>query len=564
MKLYKRKDRLLLLGAMLLGGISAALSAFISILLQRIIDVASAKDMGAFRDLIAFTLIYLAVLGIIGYLEAYCTKLMIRNVTKHLRANIFAGVMNQAPPEYTSRNTAGYLSALINDVKMVEENHLIPLLLCSQLIIMFLTTLGILFYLSPLVTAILFFFLILMFAVPSLLGRRMQKKQDAYSEKLSEFTAKTKDFLNGYEVIRSYSMLPYIIRKYSQSNEETAGKKFAADRLLAANECFSDILSVLSVISIVFAASYLMLTEKITMGTLMALIQLSSTFVAPVVMLMQNVPKITGIKPVLERLEELSYTHSTVPEASLTKSAAHPTGNAPSSGCIAPTCDPPSGPAPFNRDLICKNLTFGYSSDRPVLQNLQFKIEAQGKYALLGDSGCGKTTLIKLLTGYTTNFSGDILYDGKSIKSLSQEQLNHLTAVIHQNVFLFDTDIYENICLGASFSQQQMNQAIQESGLSQFLSGLEKGLRTQVGENGQNLSGGQRQRIALARALIRRTPILIIDEGTSAVDQKTAHEIEKSLLSQKSLTILTITHHPDESLLQHYDHIYHLQNGCIN
>lgn len=548
---------------MLLGGLSAALSAFISILLQRIIDVASTKDMGAFRDLIAFTLIYLAVLGIIGYLEAYCTKLIIRNVTKHLRADIFTGVMNQVPPEYTSRNTAGYLSALINDVKMVEENHLIPLLLCSQLIIMFLTTLGILFYLSPIVTAILFFFLILMFAVPSLLGRRMQKRQDAYSEKLSEFTAKTKDFLNGYEVIRSYSMLPYIIRKYSQSNEETAGKKFAADRLLAANECFSDLLSVLSVISIVFAASYLMLNEKITMGTLMALIQLSSTFVAPVVMLMQNVPKITGIKPVLERLEELSSTHSTVPDASPSEYAAHSTGNAPFATGIASTCDTSSVPISFTRDLICKNLTFGYSSDRPVLQNLHFKIEAQGKYALLGDSGCGKTTLIKLLTGYTTNFGGDILYDGKSIKSFSQEQLNRLTAAIHQNVFLFDTDIYENICLGESFSRQQMDQAIQESGLSQFLTGLENGLRTQIGENGRNLSGGQRQRIALARALIRRTPILIIDEGTSAVDQKTAHEIEKSLLSQKSLTVLTITHHLDESLIQYYDHIYHLENGRV-
>ena len=102
MKLYKRKDRLLLFGAMILGGLSAALSAFISILLQRIIDAASSKDMNAFLNLIAFTLLYLTVLGIIGYLEAYCTKLIIKNVTKHLRADIFTGVMNQAPSESVS------------------------------------------------------------------------------------------------------------------------------------------------------------------------------------------------------------------------------------------------------------------------------------------------------------------------------------------------------------------------------------------------------------------------------------------------------------------------------
>lgn len=529
MNLIKKKDRLLLCAAVFLGGINAFLSAFISILLQQIIDAATTKDLQGFKRLFIAALIYLAVLGLIGFVEAYCGKLLIRNISQHLRDDIFHGVMRMSPESYNSINTADYLSALINDVKLIEENYLLPLLMSSQMVVLFLTTLGVLLYLSPVVTVVLLVFLILMFLVPALLGRQMQKKQDAYSEKLAEFTAKAKDFLNGYEIIRGYSISSYILRKFSTVNKDTAAKKFAADRLLAVNECFSDILSALSVLVIVFLAAWLMLKGEITMGTLLALIQLSGTFVTPVVMLMQSIPKIASMKPVIERLTELSNIQ-------------------------LPPCDGQTRQShTFSRELTCSQLSFGYTEGQDVLKNLTFTIKAGEKYALLGESGSGKSTLIKLLTGYTHNFRGDILYDGMSIREMSQSEINQLVAVIHQNVFLFDTDIYDNICLGDHFSESMLNQALENSGVTQFLDSLTDGIHTQVGENGQNLSGGQRQRIAVARALIRRTPILILDEGTSAVDQETAHEIEGKLLCQKELTVITITHHMDQKLLPFYD-----------
>lgn len=528
MNLIKKKDRLLLCAAVFLGGINAFLSAFISVLLQQIIDAATTKDLQGFKRLFIAALLYLAVLGLIGFVEAYCGKLLIRNICQHLRDDIFHGVMRMSPESYNSNNTAGYLSALINDVKLIEENYLLPLLMSSQMVVLFLTTLGILFYLSPVVTIVLLVFLVLMFLVPALLGRQMQKKQDSYSEKLAEFTAKTKDFLNGYEVIRGYSISACILRKFSIVNQETAEKKFAADRLLAVNECFSDILSALSVLVIVFIAAWLMLKGQITMGTLLALIQLSGTFVTPVVMLMQNIPKITSMKPVIEHLTELSQT-------------------------LSPQKDLPAPTQTFRQELTCSNVSFAYTEGQDILKNLSFTIKAGQKYALLGESGSGKSTLIKLLTGYTRNFRGEILYDGISVREMSQPEINRLVAVIHQNVFLFDTDIYDNICLGDTFAEDELNQALDNSGVTPFLDSLTNGIHTQVGENGQNLSGGQRQRISVARALIRRTPIIILDEGTSAVDKETACEIERRLLHQKNLTVITITHHMDEKLLPYYN-----------
>lgn len=541
MKLYTKKDRIFLCFAMVLGGISAALSAFVSILLQQIIDVAVQKDMIGFTRLFFMMLIYIAVLGIIGFLEAYFGKILLRNVSRNLREGIFQGVMKRSPSSFHSQNTADYLSALVNDVKMIEENYLTPLLLCSQMVVLFITTLGILFYLSPLVTIVLLVFLVLMFLIPALLGNRMQKKQDAYSEKLADFTAQTKDYLNGYEVIQSYTIFPYICRKFSRVNKETAARKFSADTLLAVNESFSDMLSSLSIIVIVFLSAYLMLTDRITMGTLMALIQLSGTFVTPVMILMQNAPKMSSMKPILSHLLALKQSQNTdvMSQGELT----------------APS---------FRNSLVCSNVTFGYDQENAVLKRLNLTIECGKKYALLGDSGCGKSTLIRLLTGYTQDFDGTISYDGQSLSDMNPSQISSLVSVIHQNVFLFDADILENICLGQNYSDEEIRQALDQSGITQFLPDLEHGLHTQAGENGKNLSGGQKQRIAVARALIRKTPILIIDEGTSAVDVQTAYEIEQQLLTQKDLTVICITHHMNDSLVSYYDEILHMKNGQIS
>ena len=138
-----------------------------------------------------------------------------------------------------------------------------------------------------------------------------------------------------------------------------------------------------------------------------------------------------------------------------------------------------------------------------------------------------------------------------------------LSSVIHQNIYLFDETIYDNICLHQEYSKERVEQAVEESGLTGFLSELPDGLGYQAGENGADLSGGQRQRIAVARALIRHKPLLILDEGTSAVDRKTAYDIESRLLKKEDLTLITVTHHLNKELLEQYDEIIYMEDGRI-
>lgn len=128
---------------------------------------------------------------------------------------------------------------------------------------------------------------------------------------------------------------------------------------------------------------------------------------------------------------------------------------------------------------------------------------------------------------------------------------------------MFDKTLKENIILGKDFSEDDLEKAIENSGVSEFLEILPKGMNSEIGENGNNLSGGQKQRVAIARSLIQNTPILLLDEGTSALDSKTAFEIEDTLLKIDNLTVITVTHKLIDSVLNRYDEIIVMDEGNI-
>lgn len=512
-------------------------SVFVAILLQRIIDAAVKGDMGLFQQTLIVSIIYVPLLGLFGYLYSICSKALIRGWTVTLRERVFRGILRRNFEAFSNTNTSDYLSALSNDIKLIEENYVQPLLVTLQNIIIFVASLLIMLFLSPMVTGILVGCMILMFTVPSLFGKALQKRQIAVSSQMSVFTSRLKDMLSGYEVIKSYSMGKHVEKKFAQENETAANTKFSADRTLALNEGVSEILGSLTQFAVVFIAAFLILTGKLSAGSLVALVQLSNGFVGPVMMIMQNMPRIQGSKPVVKRIDALADYE----EASF-------------KGEIEPR---------FHDKLQAAGLGFAYKEGRSVLSNIDLIVLKGKKYALVGPSGCGKSTLVKLLSGCYGGYHGTITYDGVELKQLDRNRVQKLTSTIHQQVYMFDTDIRENICLYEAFSEKEIQSAVQMSGIGKLIAQLPNGLSSAVGENGSNFSGGQRQRIAVARALIRNMPILILDEGTSAVDMQTAYEIEKRLLDVPDLTLITVTHNMNPDLLSLYDQIIYMEEGHI-
>lgn len=208
------------------------------------------------------------------------------------RKDVFQGIMSRQPAAYYEETTADYVSAMTNDMKLIEENYIVALLSTFELLIMFTATFGLLIALSPLVTVILVLALLLMFLVPAGIGRVLEKRQDLVSKQMSVFTGKLKELFSGYEVLKSYNRIENAILRFQDENEK-------------------EIHTSLSTIAVIFVSAYLVLIGHITMGTLLALVQLSSSFMAPVILLMQNIPKIQSMKSVIARLDQYAECGNT-------------------------------------------------------------------------------------------------------------------------------------------------------------------------------------------------------------------------------------------------------------
>lgn len=536
LKLF-RNHKALFAVVMVMSTASAALTIAAAVILENILNAVTSGNWELFATMIGVVAAYIVVLLVVAVCGALVEKKLIVNTIRDLRTDVQSGIISRDTENYRKTNTADYLSALTNDMTIVEENAVVPFLNTIQYAIIFVMAAVTLFVYSPLIGGIMLVSLVLMYLLPASLGKPIGKRQEAYSTGLSLFTMKLKDQFSGYDVIRSYRLTDRVKKDFSSQNDELARKKFAVSKLLSFSEGIAAVVGAASQIGTMLVAGFLVLNGQMTAGALLAILQLAGAFVQPVAVIMQCVPQIQGAMPVLERLRDLSR---------------------PAPSAFTGTDEPK-----FEKDIRFENLTFAYSEDQPVISQLDLTLEKGGKYALVGESGCGKSTLMSLLGGEHSAYTGAIRIDGAELRELAIDQLLGKMSTIHQGVYLFDDTIEYNIGLGRTYREEQWQAALKTSGVAKFLDQTDSGLATRAGEMGSKLSGGQRQRIAVARALIEQKPLLILDEGTSAVDVQTAYDIESALLELDDLTMVTITHNLRPELLSRYDAILFMREGRI-
>lgn len=210
-----------------------------------------------------------------------------------------------------------------------------------------------------------------------------------------------------------------------------------------------------------------------------------------------------------------------------------------------------------------ENVGFAYKTRRRIFSGLNLTIKPGEKIGLIGPSGGGKSTFIKLLVRYYDVSEGSIKINGVDLRDMTQESLHRMIAAIPQDVCLFNRSLYENIRYGrTSASETEIYEAAEKAAADEFIRRLPKGYQTVVGDRGVILSGGERQRIAIARAILKNAPILVFDEATSALDSESEKHIQKSLsLLMKNKTVIAIAHRL--STLREMDRILVLDNGKI-
>ncbi len=215
----------------------------------------------------------------------------------------------------------------------------------------------------------------------------------------------------------------------------------------------------------------------------------------------------------------------------------------------------------MNDAIEFKNVNFEYKKNKPVLKNVSFSVKKGETFALVGNSGGGKSTIVNLIPRFYDIKSGNVLIDGIDVRDITLESLRDNISIVFQDNFLFSGTIRENIMIGnLNATDAELKKALKDSYLEDFVNSLEKGLETNIGERGVLLSGGQKQRIGIARAFLKNAPILILDEATSALDNEAEKIVQQAIENlMKDRTVFVIAHRL--TTVQNADRIAVIKNG---
>ena len=537
MRKYILKYKGWLFSTVLFRSFGAIMQVLIALIIQQIVDTAMNKDVNGFIDMIIFSIIFFMIMGINDYLNKTTQFIYIKKTLTDFKEDIFRGILRKNYKDFNSENTAEYISQLTNDINMVETKYLVPYLEMIGDVVIFVGTAAILLWINPWVTLVVCATSALLFLVPAILGAPTAKRQDDVSKQNSIFTTRIKDIFSGYEVLKSYNIVDTMTEEFLGENSTVENLKFKANHIQGISQALSMFLGIMSQVSTIALGGYFLIKGQLTVGTLFAIVQLANGICWPITWIVSKVTLVKGMKEVNSKL--LSIINESKEKKDTVKLEN------------------------FKKEIELKDITFAYNEDRNALDGLSVRFEKDKKYAIVGRSGSGKSTLLKLLLGYYDDFDGEISFDGHNYDKLDKNSINNQMSIIHQNVYMFDKTLKENIILGKDFRGEVLEKALEDSGVSEFLTALPKGVDSEMGENGNNLSGGQKQRVAIARSLIQNTPILLLDEGTSALDSKTAFEIEDTLLNIEDLTVITVTHKLIDSILKRYDEIIVMDNGNV-
>lgn len=530
------KNRMNFIVTIILTIAMSSLNLMISWLIQQIMDSMANQNMQAVVRcawIVASVVIAYTVANAV-YRAVY--PRFLQRAMQQYRDYAFSRLTQKSLRSFSKEGTALYVSALTNDCTSIENNYLAATFTLIELLFCFWGALIMMLYYSPVMLVLAVALSFLPVAVSMKAGNRLTEQEKEISKKNERFVSIVNELLSGFPVIKSFRAEAQASRLFSQRNEQAEEAKKNKRRTEQLISLLANDAGIIAQMGIFLAGAWLAISNKgVTAGVVIVFVQLMNYILNPI----SQVPLLwSNRKAAIALMEKLSDALSeNVREEGREKLNV------------------------FSEKIEVKDLTYGYEPESPVLKDLDVQFDAGKSYAIVGGSGSGKSTLLNLLMGSSSNYQGEICIDSVSIKNIESESLYQLMTSVQQNVFVFNDTIRNNVTMFHEFSDKEVTLALERSGLSEFIE--KRGEDFVCGENGANLSGGERQRISIARALLRKSPIILVDEATAALDAATARAVSFSILNLVGMTRIVVTHRLEEAILRHYDKILVMKNGTI-
>ncbi|TAJ08955.1 MAG: lipid A export permease/ATP-binding protein MsbA [Nitrospirae bacterium] len=539
---YLVRYRVRLGAAFVCSALVAGLSGAYAWLVRPVLDdIFIKKDEWMLMVLPVAILAVAALKGLFNYGQSYLMNYVGTRAVADIREELFLHLM-RLPVGFHDANTSGRLmSRVFNDVSLMANAVAGVLKDLFQQGLTFLAMLGVIFYQNWKLAAVS----VVVVPISSLtmvrMGKRLRGLASSGQEQVGNMTSSLQESLTGIRIVKAFGCEEAETDRFARSNKAYLRTAMKAIQVSSLASSHMEVIGVVGVAAIIWYGGYLVIRGAMTPGAFFS-------FLAAMFMAYTPIRRLAGANNTVQ--QALAGAERVFAVLDLETEQARDRGRRELSA--------------INRTLEFKGVTFQYEgTDRPALAGIDLTVRAGEIVALVGSSGAGKSTLVSLVPRFYDPTEGAILLDGQDIRGGTLASLRRQIGIVSQSTVLFDDSVRNNIAYGrADATDREVTEAAKAAYADEFVRRLPEGYATLIGENGVKLSGGERQRLAIARAILRDPPLLILDEATSSLDAESERIVQLAMANlMKNRTTLVIAHRL--ATVQKADRIVVLERGRL-
>lgn len=475
------------------------------------------------------------------YIYSILWRGLAQDVEHEIRVTAYDHAQRLGLSWHENQSTGNITAILNDDVNQLERflnngmNQIIQIIVSTVCI-------GIIFfYISPIIASIAVLPVPIIFIVSFLFQKKLSPKYRSVRDKVGALNSSVFNNLLGIQTIKSFMSFKNEKNRISHLSKDYQKENINAISISSAFVPVIRMGVLAGFLGTILIGSHMALSGTLAVGSYSVLVFLTQRFLWPFTTLGTLVDDFERSMASSKRIFDLLKTNEYIPEITSPKVVDN-----------------------LKQDIRYNNISFRYPNGAALFDNFSMNIKYGTSVGIVGDTGSGKTTLAKLLLRLYDPVSGKIFIGDNNISNISVENLRSKIGIVSQDTFLFNASIKENISYGReSCSDEDIILAAKQSQCDEFISSMKDGYDTLIGERGQRLSGGQRQRLAIARAIVRNPDILIFDEATSSVDNRTERLIQKSFFDlKKNRTMIIVAHRL--STIRNCDNIFVIKDSKIH